>query len=108
MKSQITAPIIVLSISRLFFFLDILDSKRWLGTFTVSFGLILLFLFSFLMALFFDWKVNRVLMVACVLSLLPVLFAPPFAVMFAVCGTTRPQQPAERSKLLFFIYHLVI
>ena len=34
-----------------------------IGTFTVSFGLILLILFSFLMALFFDWKVVRVLMV---------------------------------------------
>ena len=34
----------VLSISRLFFFLDIFDSKRWLGSFNVSFSLILLFL----------------------------------------------------------------
>ena len=29
---------------------DFLDSKRWLGTFTVSFGLILLVLFFFLTA----------------------------------------------------------
>ena len=45
------------------FLFSILDSKRRLGTFYVSFGLILLILFSFLMALFFDWKVVRVLMV---------------------------------------------
>jgi len=31
-------------------------SKRRLGTFKVFFGLILLILFSFLMALFFYWK----------------------------------------------------
>ena len=45
------------------FLFSILDSKRRLGTFKVFFGLILLILFSFLMALFFDWKVVRVLMV---------------------------------------------
>ena len=41
----------------------ILDSKRRLGTFKVFVGLILLILFYFLMALFFNWKVDRVLMV---------------------------------------------
>ena len=47
------------------FLFSILDSKRRLGTFNFQslFGLILLILFSFLMALFFDWKVVRVLMV---------------------------------------------
>ena len=42
------------------FLFSILDSKRRLGTFKVFFGLILLILFSFLMALFFYWKVDRV------------------------------------------------
>ena len=41
------------------FLFSILDSKRRLGTFTVFFGLILLILLSFLMALFYDWKVVR-------------------------------------------------
>jgi len=48
---------------------SILDSKRRLGTFKFFFGLILLILFSFLMALFFDRKVVRVLMVGGLWSL---------------------------------------
>jgi hypothetical protein len=50
------------------FLFSILDSKRRLGTFKVSFGLILLILFSFLMALFFYWKADRLLMVVGFLS----------------------------------------
>ena len=54
----------LLSISRLFFSrFSILNVGSVLSTFKVFFGLILLILFSFLMALFFDWKVVRVLMV---------------------------------------------
>ena len=65
------------------FLFSILDSKRRLGTFKVSFGLILLMLFFFLMALFFDWKVYRVLMVVGLSSPLSKSYSTTNLVLFS-------------------------
>ena len=56
-----------------------------------SFGLILLILFFFLMALFFDWKVDRVLMIVGLSSPLP-----KSSFILFMLGVFAPQKPKAR------------